>query len=66
MKAIRELVRVFCSNYGKVEAGETPINAILPDEACEYIEISSECNKPKVMRIFAEDKAVHQKDLKDA
>ena len=66
MKAIRELVRFFCSNYGKVGAGETPINAILPGEVYEYIEISCEYNKPQVMRVFAEDIAVHQKDLKDA
>ena len=29
MRSIRELVRVFCSNYGKVLEGDMPINAIL-------------------------------------
>ena len=40
VKAIKELVRVFCSNYGTVLTGEMPINAILPYDAEDYLELA--------------------------
>ena len=65
MKTIKELVRVFCSNYGKVPRGHMPINAILPCDPLDYLEPSSEKNKAMIIKVFADDRAYLLEDLKD-
>ena len=60
MISIKELVRVFCSNYGKVLFGDIPINAILPGDSLEYLEPSEERNKAMIVKVFADDRAFHQ------
>ena len=65
MLAIKELVRVFCKNYGKVSKGEMPISAILPCEPFDYIETARKMNRRLVVKIFADDKLSHAEELKN-
>ena len=65
MKSIQELVRVFCKNYSMVPEGQVLINAILAGEPEEYLESSILYFKPMIIKVFAEDMAVHRAELKD-
>ena len=49
MISIKELVRVFCSNYGKVLFGDIPINAILPGDPLDYLVPSVARNRAVVI-----------------
>ena len=64
MQAIKELVRVFSKDYGQILTGEMPINAILPGDPYEYLDLSSKKKRAMIVKTFAEDKASHQEDLK--
>ena len=57
--SIQELVRVFCTNYSTVPKGHMLINANLAGDPLEYLELSSVYEKQMIIKVFAEDRAVH-------
>ena len=65
MISIKELVRLFCKNYGRVLVGDIAIHAILSGDPFDYLEPSEIRNKAMVIKAFADDKVFHQMDLQD-
>ena len=65
MKAVQELVRVFCSKYGKVPEGHMSISAILPCDPFDYLQPARKKKKAKIVKIFAQDEAFHKAELKN-
>ena len=65
MISIKELVRIFYTNYGTVPAGSITIHAILTGDPYVYLEASSIRNKSILHKVFADYSAFHQEDIQD-